>query len=77
MNDEPVYARFRKGTGEEDANKFGVALVGIDSNAIDWNTETFLCWQPDELDEEEYNLILWCPKRHALFRAHSFDFDFE
>lgn len=77
MNDTQVYAYLRKENEFEDLNQSMPALVGIDPNSIDWNTEKFPCWQPDELDGEEYNLILWCPKRLTLFRGHSFDFDFE
>ena len=43
---------------------------------IDWDTEEFFCWQPEELDNFYLNLILWCPKRNIMFRSNSIDWDF-
>ncbi len=62
---------------ETDLNEEYPSIIGFNSKEIDWNDERFICWQPDELDGEQYNLILWCPQRKVLFRGQSIDFDFE
>ena len=76
-SEKTTIAYLRKDNEFKDLNDFPPPVVGIDPNLIDWNTEKFVCWQPDELNDQEYNLILWCPKRLTLFRAQSFAFDFE
>ncbi len=48
----------------------------LDSYNIDWDTERFICWQPDEMDNFYLNLIVWCPKRNILFRSNSIDWNF-
>ena len=51
-------------------------LLGLDTRKVQWKHANFPCWQPDELEGEEYNLILWCPDRKVLFRGCSIDFDY-
>lgn len=36
----------------------------------------FECWQPDELDGQEFNLVLKNPKTEEMFLAMSIDFDY-
>ncbi len=36
----------------------------------------FECWQPEELNEQEFNLVLKNPKTEEMFLAISIDFDF-
>lgn len=52
------------------------AIIGIHPSEIDWFEEEFVCWQPEALDFEQYNLVLFCPKRKVFFLAQSFDFEY-
>jgi len=40
---------------------------------LNWSFE---CWQPEALDNEEFNLLL-IDKENTLFYARSIDFEFE
>lgn len=44
-------------------------------NDIDW-TQSYSCWQPDEFDGHEFNLILAHPE-YGVICVNSIDFDFE
>ncbi len=45
------------------------------ADEIDWATEQFDFWQPDELDDDEFNLVM-IHKEYGIFIGHSIDFDF-
>lgn len=71
-----TYATIRKCCEDEDQNAFPPPLIGFDTKLIDWNHERLICFQPDELDNEEFNLILYCPVRKVVFLSRSMFFDF-
>lgn len=52
-------------------------LMHLNRHAIKWEEARFTCWQPDELDDQEFNLVMVdeCSKR--VFIGCSIDFDFE
>lgn len=49
-------------------------LVNTHKNKLKLNKEQFPCWQPDELDHLEFNLVILVG--YELYRVSSIDFDF-
>ncbi|HBY68212.1 MAG TPA: hypothetical protein DEG69_10915 [Flavobacteriaceae bacterium] len=48
--------------------------VNTHKNKIKLHDEQYPCWQPDELDDSEFNLIILVGDE--LYRVTSTDFDF-
>ena len=42
---------------------------------FEWHEKRFVCWQPDEFDDKQFNLVCIDPNGD-IFRAMSIDFDF-
>lgn len=74
MTNESTYAFIRK---DLDPLREQPVIKGFDATLIDWKHERFICWQPEELDGQEFNLILYCPVRKIVFQGMSIDFDYE
>ena len=49
--------------------------VNTHKNKLKLPKKQYPCWQPDELDNSEFNLVILVD--HKLHRVSSIDFDFE
>lgn len=71
----PGTCRLRKDLVKERVNP---PIIGVVRGEIDWENEVFDYDSPDEIENEEFNLILMGDRfKYGIAFANSIDFDYE